>query len=355
MGGSLALAFKEREAAREVCAWDVSPEAMKTAGEMGVAHRMASTADDAARGAEFVFLATPLGDMAVAAGEAAPGIGAGAVVSDLGSAKVSVVAAIEGALPEGAHFVGGHPMAGSEQSGVRFARSDLFRDRYYILTPTERTDPDAYSSLHALLASIGARVISMDPESHDRAMATISHVPHLLSLLLMEMAAREQERMRSIYTVAAGGFRDMTRIAASSPDIWLDIASQNREFIVSGLRQYADSVNGLIDLIERDDRDSLAGMFAHAREAREELSRKAGVEMADLFELSMPVRDRPGAISSIATTLGSIGINIEDISIAHPMEGETGILTLMVQGEQNAREGAAHLESAGYRVSLGKA
>lgn len=354
IGGSLAMALKESGSAGEVAAFDSSPEARVAARDLRVADTVAETAGEAARGADIVFLATPIGAMVGALGEAAPSIAPGTIVSDLASAKMGVMKALEAALPDGARYVGGHPMAGSEQSGVRFARADLFRDRYYILTPTEGTDPEAYRQLHSLLTEMGARVISMDPESHDRAMATVSHVPHLLSLLLMEMAAREREQLKSVYTVAAGGFRDMTRIAASSPEVWVDIVTENRAFIIEKLKQYDTGLKALVDILERGDSAALLAMMVDARAAREELSQKAGAEITEMFSISLPAPDEPGVISGITTAVGALGINIEDIAIVHPLEGETGILTIKVLGEENAREVSEHLESIGYRASLGK-
>ena len=354
IGGSLAMALKESGSAGEVAAFDSSPETRVAARDLRVADTVAETAGEAARGADIVFLATPIGAMVGALGEAAPSIAPGTIVSDLASAKMGVMKALEAALPDGARYVGGHPMAGSEQSGVRFARADLFRDRYYILTPTEGTDPEAYRQLHSLLTEMGARVISMDPESHDRAMATVSHVPHLLSLLLMEMAAREREQLKSVYTVAAGGFRDMTRIAASSPEVWVDIVTENRAFIIEKLKQYDTGLKALVDILERGDSAALLAMMVDARAAREELSRKAGAEITEMFSISLPVPDEPGVISGITTAVGALGINIEDIAIIHPLEGETGILALKILGERSAAEAGAHLRTLGYRASTGK-
>jgi prephenate dehydrogenase len=355
MGGSLALALAEHGSAAELVAYDISAEARAAARELEIADAVTDTAAEAASGADLIFLATPIGAMVEALGEAAPAVEPGAIVSDLASAKMSLIKAIEEALPPGARYVGGHPMTGSEQSGVRSARADLFRDRYYILTPTENTDPEAYQRVHSLLTDIGARVISMDPESHDRAMATISHVPHLLSLLLMGLAAREREQMKSLYTIAAGGFRDMTRIAASSPEVWLDIVTENRAFIIDKLNEYQADMRSLVDALGRGDRGALEEMFVRARAAREELSRKSGAEITEMYAISLPVPDEPGVISRVTTAVGALGINIEDISIAHPLEGETGILTLKVLGRDSAREAAGHLGSLGYRASLGKA
>jgi len=354
MGGSLAMAIKALGAG-EVVACDISEEARSDAVEMQVADIVEDTPAKAVRNADMVFIATPISAIPAALEDAVPAMDASAIVSDLASAKLGVVRAMESALPRGVRYVGGHPMTGSEQSGVRFARPDLFKGMYYILTPTETTDPGAFQRLHSLLTAIGARVISMDPESHDRVMATISHVPHLLSLLLMEMAASEREQMKNVFTLAAGGFRDMTRIAASSPAIWMDIVSENRVYIIERLRDYSGRVGELIEVLERDDLEALEKMFKDARAARAELSRKSGAEISDLYAISLPVPDEPGVISRITTAIGALGTNIEDIGIVHPLEGETGILTLKVLGETGAIDAAAKLKTMGYTVSLEKA
>ena len=354
MGGSLSLALREARAAAMIAAYDADPGTRDEAGRMGLADEVFDDAAEACRGADVVFVSTPISAVADAVAACSPGLAPGTVVSDLASTKVNVVEEITGMLPPGVGYVGGHPMTGSEQSGVRFAARDMFDMRYYILTPTERTDPDDLARVHALLTSIGARVITMDPESHDRAMATVSHVPHLLSLLLMKLASREQERMKSTYKIAAGGFRDMTRIASSNTGMWMDIARENRTFIVERLAEYSRSVQWLLGVLESGDDEALRAMFADAAAAREELMAKSGVPSAELYSVSLPVPDEPGVISRITTAVGSIGINIEDIGITHPLEGETGILALKVLGEQSAMETVDHLRAMGYRASVRK-
>lgn len=354
MGGSLALALRQARAASVIAAYDSDPAAREDAGRMGVADQMFDDAQEACRGAEVVFIATPISAIVGAVAACSGALAPGTVVSDLASTKKNVIDEITGMLPAGVGYVGGHPMTGSEQSGVRFAAGDMFDMRYYILTPTEETDPDDLARIQALLTSIGARVISMDPESHDRAIATVSHVPHLLSLLLMQLASREQGRTKSTYRIAAGGFRDMTRITASSPDMWLDIVRENRAFIIERLKEYGESVSWLLAVLADEDDEALRKMFVDAAAAREELLAKSGIPSAELYSVSLPVPDEPGVISRITTAMGSIGINIEDISITHPLEGETGILALKILGERSAAEAGAHLRTLGYRASTGK-
>ncbi len=355
MGGSLSMALVESSKVRSVAGYDSSEETREKALAMRVADEVSSTASEAVNGADLVFIATPTSSIVDTFVELSGSLRDGAVVSDLGSAKMTVTAGVEAALPGGVSYVGGHPMTGSEQSGVQYARPDLYRQAYYILTPTARTDAEAFSKLHAVLTDIGARVISIDPESHDRAMATVSHVPHLLSLLLMDMASGQKEQMENLYTVSAGGFRDMTRIAASSPEVWIDICMENNDFIIERLKDYDARMRDLTEMLESGDREGLRRLFEGARRARAELSVKSGQELEELFDVSLPVPDEPGVISRISTAVGSLGVNIEDLGIVHPLEGETGIMTLRILGKEKARQAAEKLQELGYRASFWKA
>ncbi len=352
MGGSLSMALKAHPGIEHVAVYDISPDARMKARELEVADEVTGSPGEAVRGCDLLFLATPISAMVKVVQEVSGDLPAGAIISDLGSAKLETTAALGDAAPPGVHYVGGHPMTGSEQSGVEFASADLFRNCYYILTPTGDTDSEAFSRLHGLITDMGARVISMDPETHDKAMATVSHTPHLLSLLLMDMAGKQYQEMKSLFTVAAGGFRDMTRIAASSPDVWVDICMENRKFIVERLLEYGLGITELVDMLENRDRVRLEELFRRARGARAELSVKAGREIDELFEVSLPVPDKPGVISEISTAVGSLGLNIEDVEIVHPLEGEMGILTLKILGRAQAGEAGDRLESLGYKVAV---
>jgi prephenate dehydrogenase len=277
MGGSLALALRASRLVAAVAGYDSCPATREKALDMAIADEVFDTPEAAVEEADLLFLAMPTSSIVETFNQVSALLAPGTLVSDLGSAKLGITGVIEANLPAGIQYVGGHPMTGSEQSGVEYARVDLYRGAYYILTPTERTEAEAFQRLHALLSDLGSRVISIDPETHDRAMATVSHVPHLLSLLLMELASRQQRRMKNLFTIAAGGFRDMTRIAASSPDIWADICMENRRFILERLKEYGTQLEQLVDLLEDADRDSLRELFDDARRARSELSAKSGL------------------------------------------------------------------------------
>jgi prephenate dehydrogenase len=243
-------------------------------------------------------------------------------------------------------------MTGSEQSGIESARQELFEDCYYILTPTDETDPGSLERLHRFLTNLGARVNTLDPQSHDRAMAAVSHVPHLVAQLLMDMAAREREHTKSVFKLAAGGFRDMTRIAASDTRLWLDICEENSEFIAARLRELMADISGLVDAVESGDSGELAERFERARLERLELSTRGSRDPGEMFELRIAVPDEPGVISRITTATGAVGVNIEDIGLVHPLEGEKGILTLRVKGEEQARLASEAALSLGFKAGI---
>lgn len=352
MGGSLAMALKNRDGIQHVTGYDISPETRKKAEALGIADKISDTAQEAASGCDLVFLATSVGSLVEAFLSIKEQLMPGAVVSDIGSVKLGITEAIEKNLPEGVHYIGGHPMTGSEQSGVESAKEDLFKECYYILTPTRNTDADAFGRIHRLLTEIGARVISMEPELHDRAVSTISHIPHLLSLILMDHAIKEREDIKNLFTIAAGGFRDMTRIAAGNPGMWVDIANENREFIIEGLKEIGGSIDGLIKMLTEENSSWLLELFNEARRGRLELGLTAGRAIEEIYEISLAAPDKPGVISEISTAVGSLGINIEDIEIVHPLVGESGILNIKIDGRKKAYQAAEHLNSLGYIATV---
>jgi len=260
------------------------------------------------------------------------------------------VAAVEAARPDAAvRFVGGHPMAGSEQDGVAGADADLFDGCVWLLTPTRRTDPDAILSLRALVTSLGAEVVALTPEDHDELVAVVSHVPQLAATTLMDVASTGAQERATLLRLAAGGFRDMTRIAAGNPSIWPDICLANREAIVAALDDYLSALTDVRGLVADGDRDGILALLERGRKARRSLPVGAAVEGV-LVELRVPVLDRPGVLAEVTTLAGILGVNIADVEIAHSMEGGRGVLVLVVP-----QSGASALEDgltdAGYHPS----
>jgi prephenate dehydrogenase len=340
IGGSVGLALKKRTSAT-VTAFDRDPGIATRAVERGAADEAAASIREAVRQAEIIFVATPVGaivESTLEAGAAAP---EGAVLTDVGSTKSRVVIEVERSLPPGRSFIGGHPMAGSEDEGIDAARPDLFEGNWWILSPTEAVEAATYQRLHSLLATLGARVLALKPEQHDELLAVISHVPQLTATALMNMAAEKGRDHAGLLALTAGGFRDVTRVAASNPEIWIDICRENRDAIAATLEQFAGRLLRFRDLVLHDDSADLREAFLAARSARRALPGKS-VE-GDLFEVRVPVPDRPGLLAEITTAVGDLGINIEDLQITHSAEGGRGTLHLSVVGEAQAHEVVARL------------
>jgi prephenate dehydrogenase len=346
IGGSVGLALARR--GHEVVGYDRDDARIARAKELGAVTEVAPTLGDALTGSDVVVVAVPVGQIVEIVTRALDA-GAG-VVTDVGSVKGPVVTAVEAACGgESARFVGGHPMAGSEQEGVDGADADLFVGTTWVLTPTSGTDAAAYTNLRALIRELGAEVVTVTPDHHDVLVALVSHVPQLAASTLMDVATDHEEEHRTLLRLAAGGFRDMTRIAAGHPAIWPDILAANRDAVLDALDAYLEALQRARDLVSGADRDGLLGLLERARAARRSLP--VGTSMAtDLIELRIPVPDRPGVIAEVTTLAGQLGVNVADLEIAHSLEGGAGVIVVVV-----AADGAPALEDGlhalGYHTS----
>jgi prephenate dehydrogenase len=267
-----------------------------------------------------------------------------AVITDVGSVKGPLVAAID--HPS---FVGGHPMAGSEQVGIDGASAELFVGATWVLTPTASTDPAAYARIRAILAGLGANVMALTPSQHDSLVAVVSHVPHLTAATLMDLASSLGEEHAALLQLAAGGFRDMTRIAAGHPSIWPDICDDNAEAIVATFDLLIDSLATMRRRVAEHDRDAILAILGRAATARRALSERAP-RPEELVEVRIPVLDRTGAIAEVAVLAAELGVNIVDLEIAHSVDGDRGVLILVVD-TLSAQTLLTTLSGRGYRAT----
>ncbi len=268
IGASFALALKEAGAVRRVIGVGRSRANLERAAALGAIDATAPDAASAAAGADFVLVATPVAAMAPVFASLAPRLEPGAVVTDGGSTKRSVIEAARAGLGERVRqFVPGHPVAGSDESGAAAASVALYRDREVILTPLAENPPAAVARVRAAWQACGARVTEMGAADHDAILAAVSHLPHLLSYALVhDLAARADAA--KLFGHAGAGFRDVSRLAASSPEMWRDICLANRDALLAELRRYQDSLAGLGAALERADGAALERAFDAARTAR---------------------------------------------------------------------------------------
>jgi prephenate dehydrogenase len=301
--------------------------------------------------ADLVFIATPVKTIVPTLEKLAPLLKKEAIVTDVGSTKFEIVNAAENIL-KNAHFIGGHPMTGSEVTGIGAASNNLFNNSYYILTPTNKTDTKAYEKLHSIVAALGSKVIAIDPIEHDEIMSIISHLPHAISASLVNLAKAAKGDKANLLLLTAGGFRDMTRIAASDPDIWVDICLTNRNFIIKAIDKFIEELDDLKSFIKNSQADSLNAKFSQAREIRQNLAGVLPIEPRNVFTLRIMMEDKPGVISNITLSIGSKGINIEDLRLVRFAEEKNAILELIVAYKERAEEAAEVLKAAGYSVQL---
>lgn len=316
IGGSIALALKSR--GWRVHGQDLNENTVLQALEMGAID--SSELDPVAL---ITFVAVPV-DQAVSAVAAALGSTTGAV-TDVGSVKSPVCSA----FPEG-RFVGGHPMAGSELDGLDGADPAMFESATWVLTPSPATDDDALSTVAGIVRGLGAEVVALDPNSHDRLVAVVSHVPHLTAASLMGLAADRSEEHAALLRLAAGGFRDMTRIASGSPGIWLDICRQNRTAICEALEELETSLTALRSIIDRGDDAELLRRLSMARAARSNLPGRV-TDPSSLAEIRIRIPDRSGAAAEIFTLAAELGVNIANFEVLHSAEGTRGVAVVVIE------------------------
>lgn len=348
MGGSLALAARARGLVDEVVGYDLRSDRLEAALERGALTGVAADPNEAVESAGLVMIATPVSAIPEAFATIAPHLVAGAIVSDVGSTKARIVSQIEKDAVGGAYFIGGHPLAGGEQEGIEAARPDLYEGCVWFLCPTETTDPGAIRSLVRFVTGLGASVMSLDPARHDELVALTSHLPQLLASALMGFTRAIAESEGGPPLVAAGGFRDMTRIAASSPGLWVDILRENRSAVLGVLERFGEHLSSVRRLIEGGDWEGVEGVLSAASAARRTLAGKPGVAAEALVALAVPVPDEPGVLSTVTTTLGEAGVNIEDIDIVHSPSGGRGTLVLTLNGEESARLATKVLGEKGF-------
>lgn len=350
MGGSLALALRRRAGVLDVRGSDPDPEALSEALRRGVITSAADDPEDAARGAGAVFLAAPVSALPDLAHRVLAVCDEDCVVSDLGSVKTAVLSALSDAERE--RFIGGHPVAGGERGGVAFAREELLDGAIWFLTPGAEARPELFERLHGMVAALGARPVAIDPDVHDRLMALVSHLPHVLATALVNQAAAAHPGGREALRSAGRSFADLTRVAGADPELWTDILMANRGAVLEALDGHLEEVAGLAAAVRDGDAPALSEALRRAAAGRERLAFEGATRGGEPpWSVVVAVPNRPGVLSEIATVLGHAHINIEDLHLEGGPAGEHGELLLTVAGAEEARRAAALVGDHGYRAT----
>ena len=266
-------------------------------------------------------------------------------VTDTGSVKGEIAQAVSHE-----RFVPSHPMAGSEQSGLAGARPDIFRGAAWVITPTIETSDQAFAAMHELVVALGADPLTLEPAAHDRMVATISHVPHLTAATLMNLASRRSDEHLAMLRLAAGGFRDMTRIASGSPEIWPPICLQNSAAITEALDEVIAGLTDMRDAVAGENAEAIRTALSDARAARVNLPTATPLPPG-LSEVRVRIKDQRGELAAITGLAARLDVNIFDLEIAHSAEGPTGVIVLLVDTEV-ADVFKGGLMAQGYRPSV---
>jgi prephenate dehydrogenase len=351
IGGSIGLAVRGRAGA-EVCGYDPDPLVCEAALELGAIDEQAADIAGAVWGADVVFVAAPVGALGATVRAVLENVSPGAVVTDVGSTKRFV--AEVGVADE--RFIGGHPLAGAETAGVEHARADLFDGATWYLTPARGSTAGVlYERLHRLLTSFGAQPVAIDADTHDRLMASVSHLPHVLANLLVSQAASVLRAEQDQRLPAVGpSFRDATRVAGANNAIWTDIYLSNRDALIAGIDGLAERLGEVRSALEAGDAAAVSAWNERARADREALlgaGLAGGLGGEAVLELRASVPNRPGVIAELALALGQAGVNIVDMALSPSEDNRQGVVALWVSGEPHATRAQELIADLGFPVA----
>jgi prephenate dehydrogenase len=344
IGGSIGLAARELAGA-EVVGFDPGDGVLDAALEVGALDAAAPDAAAALDGAEAAFVAAPVGALPAAVANALAAAGEDCVVTDVGSTKRAVVDAVRDE-----RFIGGHPLAGAANAGVRHARAELFDGATWYLTPTASTRGTLYERLHRLLSSFGARPAALDAETHDRMLATVSHLPHVLANVLVGQAARALSEEGERLPATGPSFRDITRVAGANTAIWRDIYLANADALIAAIDDAAERLAQVRATLASGDGNAVAAWNDAAREDRRRLL-EADLAGGTVAELRVSVPNRPGVVAEVALALGRGGVNILDMALYPAPDRSSGYIVLWIAGEERAAQAEALVAGLGLPVA----
>jgi len=347
IGSSIAHDIKRLGLANDVVIATRSAQTLRRAEELKLGDRYTISAAEAAKDADLVIVSVPVGASESIARQIAPYLKPGAIVTDVGSTKRVVAEA-----GSDARFIGGHPLAGAETAGVEHAREDLFEAATWYLTPAQGSTAGVlYERLHRLLTSMGARPAAIDADTHDRLLACVSQLPHVLANLLAAQAAGALSGQEPRRLPAVGpSFRDATRVAGANSGIWTDIYMSNRDALAAAIDEFAQRLVQMRSLLAAADAVGVRAWNESARVDREALL-GPGVTGGPVHELRVSVPNRPGVIAEIALALGGAGVNIADMALSPSEDNSQGVVALWVSGEEQGARAQELIAGLGFPVA----
>ncbi|MBA2875042.1 prephenate dehydrogenase [Thermaerobacillus caldiproteolyticus] len=342
IGGSLALAIKKEHSEATIIGFDVNEDEAKLARSLKVIDEIAVSLEDGMERADVIILATPVMQTEnILADMLEFRLKETVIVTDVGSTKQRIVKQAERLLQRGITFIGGHPMAGSHKSGVTAARAHLFENAFYVLTPTSEVPSDKVERLQEWLKGTKAQFVILSPREHDRITGVISHFPHIIAASLVHQAQQYESEHALVSRLAAGGFRDITRIASSNPEMWRDIFIHNKEELLALFDRWLSEMNMIRSLVEQENSEKIYHYFLTAKQFRDGLPVRTKGAIPSFYDLYVDVPDYPGVISEITGYLAKENISITNIRIIETREEIYGVLRLSFQSEEDRAKAKA--------------
>ncbi|WP_028548653.1 prephenate dehydrogenase [Paenibacillus sp. UNC451MF] len=350
IGGSLGLCFKGKPGFT-VVGHSPSEQSVERYLKRQVVDHATTSMEEAVQDADFIFLCVPVGNLEQYLAKIAElPLKPGCIITDVGSTKASISAFASTLELKNAYFIGGHPMAGKEKSGAEAATSHLYENAFYVLTPDETIPDEVYNRLAGLLHWTRAHLVKLNPKLHDEVVGAISHLPHIIAVALVNQIAGYNETNEYYQNLAAGGFRDITRIASSEPIVWRDILSDNRGVMLHLLEDWNLEIARFIELLKQNDRDGIEEQFRRANEFRSSLPERRKGVLTSVYEVYVDVPDHPGIIGQITTLLGSHRVNLSNIQIIESREDIPGVLRLSFRDEYQMDKATELLKKENYAI-----
>lgn len=347
IGGSIAKAIKENIPDTHIVAYDINSDALALAADDGIVDMAAEGIDSSFSQCDYIFLCAPVQKNDSLLAQIKEVLPTACILTDVGSVKGDILEAVQAAGLE-KQFIGGHPMAGSERIGYVNSKSIILQNAYYILSPTEQVSGDAVDAYSDLVQRMGAIPLVLSADTHDYVTAAVSHLPHVIAASLVNLVHDNDSEDGLMKMIAAGGFKDITRIASSSAVMWQEICMTNTENIITLLDKYMASLADIRSELTKRDAQSLYDLFSEAKSYRDSFIDASSGPIKRSYTITVDIADEPGALASIATILALNQISIKNIGIVHNREYEGGVLKIEFYAEASIEKAVQLLNTRGY-------
>lgn len=349
IGGSLAKALKERLNITEIKAVDLSIHSINQALTEGYISKGYTEINEDVYSSDLIFICTPVKNAIEYIKKLSGKVSNNCLITDVASTKSEIVNFVN-SMENPPRFIGGHPMAGTEKSGFTSSLSHLFENAYYILTPAKSTRDTDIETMRNIIENIGGIPLTTDADEHDFVTATISHVPHIIASALVNLVGKTDYPDGKMQTLAAGGFKDITRIASSSPEMWENVVLSNTQKIKGVLDTFVETLYEFKQHMDNSDSKGINNYFRNAKQLRDSIPDNRKGLLISLYEIIVDVVDKPGTIGEIATILGNNGVNIKNINVSNSREFEQGCLRITLPDSDSVKNAVILLSNHGYKV-----